>query len=303
MQDNAAVTGILDGDEPAVSVGAHRPAAYGNDDVIMTARDISMRGLTGRIYSGVSMRVPRGKVTALCGENNSGKTELLLTLAGRMLTMGGTLVVDGYELPRQRRKMRREAGLGFFENVNDVQPSLKVNTLVAAELELYGRKSNKRATAAYIHDWGLDEIANLRAEVLSAEQTVLLGIALGMVPNPAILCVDDIETDLTTHQGRKLMAYLRRLASERDMTVLVGCTEYEIARGADAVVLLTSDAAAQRDKVESDIVARSISNIAGVRAGSEPPVIVGYSAAAAVGRDDAAHLGIAAVDAEEGGEA
>lgn len=266
---------VLETEPLSQQVTAEAPAAVEEASIIARASGIGVRGIKGYVFKDVSFDIPRGRVTALCGENGSGKTELLLVLAGRMPITTGTLTVDGFTLPRQHNKMRREAGLGFFTNVNEVRPSLRVRALVAAELELYGRKSNKHSTADYIHVWGMDDIADERAENLTAEQRVMFGIALGMVSEPKILVVDDIESDLTQHQGRKMMSYLCRLTQGRDLTVVVGCTEYEIARGADAVVLMTENAAAQREKVEADIAEHVSIMLLTSQAEVQPPQVVG----------------------------
>jgi ABC-type multidrug transport system ATPase subunit len=241
---------------------------------IIIAEDLGLHSLQGHAYQHMNMTIPRGKVTALCGENGSGKTALLLTLTGRMVSNEGSLTIDGFTLPKQRNKMRHMAGIAFFERVNEVQPSLTVQALIAAELELYGMKSNHAHTVEYLNDWDLLDNAKTKAEKLTAEEHVRFGIALGMVSNPSLLAVDDIESALTQHQGRKLMHYLCTLAAD-GLTVLVGCTEYEIARGADAMVLLSPDSVAQRDKVEDLIDKRCEHLLPGAPPIKEAPAIVG----------------------------
>lgn len=224
---------------------------------IVTARNLGLRNARIVAYTGVDFTITPGEVTALCGENGTGKSEILLTIAGRMASTSGTLVVDGFNLPKQRAKVRRIAGLGFFDGLNDVQPALSVQTITAAELELCGRKSNRKVTLEYLRTWGFEEFAKQKAENLSAEERVRFGIILGMVDAPRILVIDDIESELTQHQGRKLMQYLKTLTNE-GLTVVVGCTEYEIARGADRVVTLSDDARAQQRKVEERIAENSV---------------------------------------------
>ena len=58
----------------------------------------------GYAYREVDVDVHKGELVAVRGRNGSGKTALLLTLAGRMKQTEGTLNVGEFELPRQRSK-------------------------------------------------------------------------------------------------------------------------------------------------------------------------------------------------------
>lgn len=199
----------------------------------------------GVSYGNVDLSIPRGCVCAIVAENNQGKTELLLSLAGRMKPWGGTLEVAGYSLPRRRAKVRRMSGMGFFDRVNEVQPVLSVKNVAAAELNLYSLRSGRRATEAFLKEWGLDSVAKQKVESLDRFTYVRLGIALGMVGDPLILVVDDIESDLTRHQSLKLMEELKDIAHNRAMTVVVACTDYDLALSADMAVPVSESAREQ----------------------------------------------------------
>ena len=58
------------------------------------------------IYSGVSFRVDDGDILVVGGGHHSGKTALLLTIAGRMASDGGKLKVAGFALPTRRSAVR-----------------------------------------------------------------------------------------------------------------------------------------------------------------------------------------------------
>ncbi|NTU89080.1 MAG: ATP-binding cassette domain-containing protein [Actinobacteria bacterium] len=238
-------------------------------------QNLGLKTLRGQAFGGIDMMIPEGKVIALCGEHGTGKTSLLLTLSGRMAFNEGVLKVSGFTLPKERNRMRKIAGLGFFARINEVQSSLSMLAITSAELELYGRRGGSKQASEYLRVWALGELSAKRAEELSAEENVRFGIALGMVCRPKILMIDDIETNLTQHQGRKLMHFLKLLTVQGDLTILVACTEYEIARGADAVVLLSPGARMQRDTVEKRVVLHEQSSHMGSPTGTKAPAIVG----------------------------
>ena len=224
--------------------GASIAAAAPGTSVI-TARNLDMHNLIGRPYSGVSLDVKQGEVFAIRGRNGSGKTALLLTLAGRMVFNKGSLKILGYKMPLRMGKVHRRIALALFEGLNDLPDSQKVRDAVAAEFELHGRAPKRNAVAAYLHEWHLDDIADHTIGSLTREQLVALGVQLAWVGHPDIIVVDDIESGLTLGQSAQIMNRLHTMAQSRNVTILVGVLERELAAMADGAFYLGEDGQAQ----------------------------------------------------------
>lgn len=199
------------------------------------AEGLGLRTKVGCPYAGMDIELHRGELTALRGRNGSGKTALLLTLAGRMAHTEGTLTILGEKMPKGHGRVQGRIGLGLIEGVNDIQSNLTVFHIVAAEFELHGRKAKKADVMEFLREWDLAGVARMRARDLSRERFVWLGIVLGMVGNPEGLAVDDVEDQLTRVQSERLMAQLHRIAHERNVAVTVACTERSLADMADRV--------------------------------------------------------------------
>lgn len=219
------------------------------DPPFIVARKLGLKSLRATAYSGVDLEVMQGGAHALCGEDGSGKTELLLTIAGRMLCTEGTLKVAGIDASHLRGvdKLRKQAGLAFFERINDVERGLKVRTVTSAELSLAGRPSGRAATMAYLERWGLSGVSESTVDSLDAYTYDLLGIALGMAGDPLVLVVNDIENGLTEHQTTKLADLLCDVAHETKTTVVCGVTDYDVAALFDSASCLSDAARSQRD--------------------------------------------------------
>ena len=157
------------------------------------------------------------------------------------------------ELPKNEAAIRRIAGMGFFEEVNEVQPLLSLRAVTSAELNLKGKPSGSKATLEYLETWGFADRAKVKTETLDKYDRVCFGIALGLVGDPALLVVDDIEGDLTLAQGEAIMDMLRRVAHERGVTVVVACTDYALGKVADAAIPI-SDAARGQMAAAGEVV-------------------------------------------------
>ncbi len=216
-----------------------RSGARFEGDPYISARGLELRSLGGCVYRGVDVDVYRGEVVAVRGRNGSGKTSLLLTLAGRMKPTGGTLTVGGLELPRQRAKAQRHVGMGLFAGLNDLQDSLTAAYAAGAEFELYGRKPRRDAVLCYLREWGLEDVANVRVKDLTSEKLAQLGIALAFAGEPDAVVVDDIEDQLTMSQSEWLMDLLIDAARTRNAAIVTGVVERDLAAMADACVYLS----------------------------------------------------------------
>jgi ABC-type cobalamin/Fe3+-siderophores transport system ATPase subunit len=216
----------------------------------ISARGLTLKSPLGAMYADVTFDIDRGTCCSVVANSGEGKTELLLTIAGRMKQTSGTLTVGGYPIPRKRSRVRRMSGLGFFEHVNEVQPVLTVANVVSAELNLHSRRSGRKAVRAFLEEWGLQDYARRKIETLDRYTYVRLGIVLGLAGDPELLVVDDIESDLTAHQSLKLMDELRRIARERNIAVVVACTDYDLAVYADKALPISDSARAQARAVK-----------------------------------------------------
>lgn len=112
-----------------------------------------------RIYDGASLRIPRGKVTAILGPSGTGKTTLLRLIGGQLKPDSGSIVVDGLNVPalkhaelfalRKRMSLLFQTGALFtdisvFDNVafplreHTPLPESMIRDLVLLKLEAVG---------------------------------------------------------------------------------------------------------------------------------------------------------------------
>ncbi|MEV8095128.1 ATP-binding cassette domain-containing protein [Kitasatospora sp. NPDC085879] len=206
------------------------------------AEALSLRGARGWVYRDVGFEAPPGALVALEGEAGTGRTSLLLTLAGRMRPTGGTVTVDGLDLPRQAARVRRIAALGPVPGVNEPDPALSVAAHLREQLHLHGRPfaplvrrgADRRATDA-LAAAGLDPAAlpdglHTPARELGALDRLRLSTALALIGAPRLLCADDID-DRLDDAGRRAAWQLLRDIADRGTTVLATTTDAGRAAG------------------------------------------------------------------------
>lgn len=199
------------------------------------ATGLSLVTRRGTVYEGIDLAIPRGSLAMLVGPTGSGKTALLLTLAGRMRATGGSLRVMGTDARRRPSAARRMSALGPFGDLNGLADPLTVRHTVAADSALASCHATPDRTASVLGSVGLDRGPDTRVADLSAIERVLLGVALALVGSPEVLVCDDTDHDLTPDEQRRLRETLREVAAS-GVTVVGACVDPRAAEGADVVV-------------------------------------------------------------------
>lgn len=193
------------------------------------ARALELTGDRGPIYGPLDLEVPEGSLAVLRGPQGSGRTSLLLTLAGRMVPDASSqLVVLGYALPRDRTALQREAAVAGFAGIDELDDSVTVAQHVRERLgwlsPWYRRQplpdqsvvdavlapvfGDLPVPAAQTVAWHLDEV-----------EALLLRIALAMAQRPRLLVVDDL--DQVHDPERRRLVWDRLDALTRDgLTVI-----------------------------------------------------------------------------------
>ncbi|WP_328807994.1 ATP-binding cassette domain-containing protein [Nonomuraea antri] len=175
----------------------------------IVAEGLSVAG----VYPAVSLEAEAGAFTVVAGPAGSGRTSLLLTLAGRMKPTHGGLRVAGHT---RRRAIRRVAALALVDGVTDLDRSLTVREHL--------RERRRRPAAAYgaaLERAGLtvDERAFVRD--LDREQRVRLGVALALLDEPRAILADNVDAGLPAAACQSLWNLLRDL----DHTVIASCVQ------------------------------------------------------------------------------
>ncbi|MCB1646602.1 MAG: ATP-binding cassette domain-containing protein [Pseudomonadales bacterium] len=86
-----------------------------DDHVVI--RDVTFRRGQRKIFDGVDLTVPRGKIVAIMGPSGTGKTTLLRLIGGQLKPDTGVVEVDGRRIPQLTRselfEVRKSMGMLF----------------------------------------------------------------------------------------------------------------------------------------------------------------------------------------------
>jgi phospholipid/cholesterol/gamma-HCH transport system ATP-binding protein len=143
-----------------------------------------------RIFDGVSLKIPRGRITAIMGPSGTGKTTLLRLIGGQLKPDSGTITVAGASVPELGRKalyrLRKTMGMLFqsgalftdltvFENVafpirvHTQLPEDMVRDIVLMKLEAVGLRGARDLMPAQLSGGMTRRVALARSIALDPE--------------------------------------------------------------------------------------------------------------------------------------
>ena len=186
----------------------------------------------------VSFAVHDQELFALLGPNGAGKTTLLHILCTILRPDSGTALVGGVDVARQPLAARQRLGIVFQE------PSLDDRLTVRENLELHGlvfgvpRRLRRQRIEEMLALVELSDWATKPVRALSSGMKRRLEIARALVHDSSILLLDEPTVGLDAQTRERIWAYLRRLRTERNITVLVTTHYIEEVEGCDRVCII-----------------------------------------------------------------
>ena len=178
-------------------------------------RNLSKRYGRRVALADVSLTLVPGEVTLLLGQNGAGKSTLLRCLLG-ITDYEGSISVNGLD-PIEDGCLVRSA-IGYMPQSG----GLHVDLTVRDTMVLYARirEASSERGAMLLQEAGLGPHLDAPVGELSGGMRQRLGFALALLPDPAILVLDEPSSSLDAASRRWLAGRLRAAASE-GRTVIV----------------------------------------------------------------------------------
>src|SRR5262245_36657156 len=131
---------------------------------VVVARDVTRRYGEGETavdaLSGVSVDVPRGRLTAVMGPSGSGKSTLMHILAGLDKPTSGSVEIAGTEITTLKdndlTKLRRNH-IGFVFQFFNLLPMLSAEENITLPLSIAGEKPDPQYFEELIESVGLGD--------------------------------------------------------------------------------------------------------------------------------------------------
>lgn len=211
----------------------------GTDDTVVELEGVTKKIRGKTIIDNLSFRVRRGEVYGFLGPNGAGKTTTIRMIVGLMSMTSGRIRIEGHDIRTDRVKAMTHVG-AVVENPELYKfMSGYKNLLHFARLS--GKSISEERIGEIVRLVELENAIDKKVKNYSLGMRQRLGIAQALLHDPSILILDEPTNGLDPAGIRQLRDYLRRLAREENISILVSSHLLsEIELMCDRVVIIQS---------------------------------------------------------------
>ena len=170
------------------------------------------------ILQGVSVRVPKGSITALLGRNGAGKTTTLKSIIGLTPPHQGKIIFDGHEVNGMRSFDIAALGIGFVPEHRAIFRDLNVEENLKLAERKKGDLDRKRDLIFGLFP-DLKRLIALPGTSLSGGQQQMLAIARALVADNSLLLIDEPSEGLAPVIIEHMISAIRQLS--KDATIVL----------------------------------------------------------------------------------
>ncbi|MBP1652426.1 MAG: transporter ATP-binding protein [Bacteroidetes bacterium] len=226
----------------------------------------------------VSFAVKKGELFGLIGPDGAGKTSIFRVLTTLLLPDGGSATVDGFDVVRDYKAIRKRAGYmpGKFSLYQDltVEENLNFfatvfNTTIAENYDLI--------KDIYVQ---IEPFKKRRAGKLSGGMKQKLALCCALIHRPSVLFLDEPTTGVDPVSRKEFWEMLRQL-KKQEITIIVSTPYMDEADLCDRIALIQDGKILSID-TPSDIVHAFADKLYAVKADQMHPLLKALQASSLV---------------------
>jgi zinc/manganese transport system ATP-binding protein len=222
--------------------------------------------LGGRtVLSDTSLRIGEGEFIGVLGPNGAGKTTLMRAILGLVPASSGTIRVFS-EPPRRGNRQ-----IGYLPQVRTVLPDLRIRGLDFIASSVHGERWGVPTLSQADRDMiektlaaaGARELGRRALSKMSGGERQRLLLAQALFGAPRLLLLDEPLISLDYRHQEAVIDLVRRLARERNITVLFSAHELNQLIGALDRVLYLGNGRAALGTIDEVVTAPVLSELYG----------------------------------------
>ena len=210
---------------------------------ILSLRDVSLSLMAQAgpvdILRAISLDVAQGETIGLVGPSGSGKSSLLMLMAGLEHASGGQITAMGQDLTTMNEDALarfRRGNMGVVFQSFHLIPTMTALENVATPLELANVPDAFARAAAELQAVGLGERLRHYPSQLSGGEQQRVALARAAAPRPALFLADEPTGNLDSATGQTIMDLLFDLRDRHGATLVLVTHAPELAARCDRVL-------------------------------------------------------------------
>lgn len=193
-----------------------------------------------QVLKSISFDVGKGQIFAFLGPNGAGKSTTMNILSTLLEKSAGTVSVSGFDIDKNRRKIKSEIGVVFQNDVLDSELSVYDNLVFRCALYHKKREDIEKNVLNVIKTLSLYNVLDKKYGECSGGQRRLVQIARALLSNPSLLILDEPTTGLDPAARKLVWQTLVSLRDSLNITIFYTTHYLEEALYADRYCILNN---------------------------------------------------------------
>ncbi|MEK4700085.1 ABC transporter ATP-binding protein [Solibacillus sp. FSL R7-0668] len=193
------------------------------------------------ILKNVDLTLNKGELTALVGASGSGKSTLLTIAAGLQDATDGQIFFNNQDLAKlsaEQMRAIRAKKFGFVFQFSHLVPFLTVEEQLTLMLDVAEKKVNKAEVTRVLQLVDMEHRRNAYPSSLSGGEKQRVAIARAIIHQPEIIFADEPTASLDSKRTEEIMALLKNLTKELNLTTLLVTHDQEVLHFVDNIVTM-----------------------------------------------------------------
>lgn len=186
----------------------------------------------------VTFSIAPGTFTVLLGLNGAGKTTLFSLVSHLYATRHGRIRVFGHDIDRKPGNALRQLGIVFQARTLDLDLSIYQNLSYHASLHGIGRREADQRIHEFMQSIDMSDRLHEKTRSLSGGQIRRVEIIRALIHRPFLLLLDEATVGLDIKSRATILADIRKLVRERNISVLWATHLIDEVSHADQVIVL-----------------------------------------------------------------
>lgn len=191
----------------------------------------------------LNLTIKKGELFGLLGPNGAGKTTLVKMLCTLLPPDSGTAIINGFDIVKQQMEVKSSLGTlfsvgerGFFWRLNGYR-----NLEFFAAIYNVPRQVRQQRIMEVLKLVGLEDSAFTLYQKYSGGMKRKLSLARTLLPNPAIMLLDEPTTGLDAISSRNIRDFVRNIVCKESGKTVLYTTHYieEAAQICDRIGILS----------------------------------------------------------------
>lgn len=187
---------------------------------------------------GINFEVKKGEIFGFLGPNGAGKSTTINMICTMLTPTEGSIVINGYDVKKQKDKVRESIGIIFQENTLDEKLTANENLMLHCRFYKIPKNKRQERIQEVLQIVDLVNERTQRVETFSGGMKRRLEIARGLLHYPKVLFLDEPTVGLDPQTRAHLWEYILKLKEKEGITMFLTTHYLDEAEISDRVAIM-----------------------------------------------------------------